>query len=371
MLKHNFRIFYCFYQFIGSKIVPSGELASESSICWAFLVWYNKNMSKVYFLKNFKKLSKASDRLLSDIYSKESKLLVKIHFGEPGNKFAFFPKDVKQIIEALKSQRIKITFVDTPVAYTSPRDSVSGYEKVAKERGWNNLGSILISNRFKRVKTKDFTAEVCRELIRAPNVLVISHVKGHACAGLGGAIKNLGMGGLSAKTKSKIHNLCKPHFIAECQGCGTCAKLCPAGAIKMKGGKAKLNNNKCFGCSICQLECAYNCLAPKKATFDDLLGQGAAAVINNLPQKTFFINILKDITKGCDCVVDPGGIVAKDVGVLFSDNPVAIDKASLDLIRKVSGKKLFKMVNNKDPLLQVNFASKYTKWKSDYELISV
>lgn len=325
-------------------------------------------MSKVYLLRDFKKLSEASDRLLSDIYFSKSELLVKIHFGEPGNKFAFFPKDIKPIIRALEQ---KITFIDTPVAYASPRDSVAGYEKVAKEKGWDKLGKILISDRFKKVKTKDFTAEACRELIEASNVLVISHVKGHPCAGFGGAIKNFGMGGLSAKTKSNIHNLCKPHFIALCQGCGTCAKLCPAGAIKMKGGKAKLDNNKCFGCSICQLECPYNCLAPKKATFDDLLAQGAAAVINNLPRKTYFINILKNITKSCDCEVDPEGIIAKNVGVLFSDNPVAIDKASVDLIRKESRKKLFKVVNHKDPLLQVNFASKYTNWKSDYELITI
>ena len=221
------------------------------------------------------------------------------------------------------------------------------------------------------MKTKDFTAGVCKELIEAKNVLVISHIKGHACAGFGGAVKNLGMGGVTRKTKSVEHNLCKPRFVADCEECGICAKLCPAQAIKMVNNKAELHSENCWGCSICQIECPYDCLEPEKALFDDLLGQAAAAVINNLPKNTFYINFLRNIVKWCDCEVDPGKIISDDIGILFSDNPIAIDKASVDLVNKSNDKNLFKEVNYKDPLLHVKFASKYTGIKADYELILI
>lgn len=328
-------------------------------------------MSKVYFLKDFDEIGDKTKNLLKGFYQNDSKVMVKIHFGEPGNKFAFNPADVKPMIKAMKFLELKPVFIDTPVAYTSLRDSVKGYEKAVREKGYDKLAPFVISNNGVGIKTKDFVAEVCKELIEAKNVLVISRVKGHSCTGFGGAVKNLGMGGVTKETKSIEHNLCKPKFISECKECGICAKLCPAQAIKMVDNKAQLNNKECWGCSICQIECTYKCLAPQKASFDDLLGQAAAAVINNLPKNTFYINFLKNIVKLCDCETDPGEIISNDIGILFSDNPVAIDKASVDLVNKMNNKNLFKEVNHKDPLLHVNFASKYTGKEIDYELISI
>jgi len=326
-------------------------------------------MRKVYYLKNFEKLDIKTENLLKGIYPLGSEVVVKIHFGEPGNKFALTPDDVRPIVNAMKSLGLKPLFIDTPVAYSSPRNSVRGYEKVVKERGYGKIAPFIISNNGIKVKTKDFTAKVCKELVKAKDVLVISHVKGHACSGFGGTVKNLGMGGVTKETKSIIHALSQPKFVSECKGCGICANLCPAGAIKIVNGKAKLDPETCWGCSICQIECPYGCLAPKKAYFDDLLAQAAAAVINNLPKNTFYINIVKNITKWCDCEVNPGGLISKDIGILFSTNPIAIDKASIDLVNKLNGKDLFKEVNHKDPLLHVNFASKYTKKGTGYKLV--
>jgi len=328
-------------------------------------------MSKVYFLKNLKKLKNATSSLFKDFYPKSSEVLVKIHFGEPGNKTALSPKNVKPVIDGLKFLKLNPIFIDTPVAYPSPRDTVKKYEKAVRKRGFDKLAPFIISNNPKKVKTKDFTAKTCKELVEAKNVLVISHIKGHSCSGFGGAIKNLGMGGLTKEGKSVVHTLCQPKFVSECQGCGICVDLCPAKAIKMIDGKAKINLKECWGCSICQLECPYECLVPKKAIFDDLLAQGASAVINNLPKNTFYINIVKNITKWCDCEINPGEIIAKDVGVLFSKNPVAIDKASVDLINKANKKDVFREANHKDPMLQLKFASEHTRKREDYKLTLV
>ena len=328
-------------------------------------------MSLVHYIKDFVGLAKTSKSLLKDFFDDKSEVLVKIHFGEPGNKTALFPKDVEPIIKALKALGLKTVFIDTPVAYSSERGSVKGYEKVVEQRGWDKLAPFIISDKFVKVKAKDFEAEVCQELAQAKNVLVISHVKGHTCSGFGGAIKNLGMGGVSKKTKIIEHSLCKPKFITECQGCGTCVTLCPAGAIKMVGGKAEFDLESCYGCSICEIECPHHCLAPEEAVFDDLLAQGAVAVAvaKKLPKKTFYINLIKNITKCCDCEIDSGETIADDMGALFSQDPVAIDKASIDLINKKAGKDIFKSANHKDPMRQVNFAAKYLKIRPDYELV--
>jgi hypothetical protein len=136
----------------------------------------------------------------------------------------------------------------------------------------------------------------------------------------------------------------------------------------MKDGKAEINLNNCAGCSICEIECPYNCLAPEKAIFDDLLAQGASAVINNFPSKVFYINFITNISKNCDCDPNSGEIISQDIGILFSENPVAIDKASVDLVNNLNNKDIFKEVHHKDPILHLKFASEYTKKELDYQL---
>lgn len=333
-------------------------------------------MNKVYFLKDFRKLEKASQKILGNFYPQNSNLVIKIHFGEPGNQAAFTAEDIKPLVLSLPS--LRFTFIDTPVIYPSVRSTSRSYEIYAQKKGFAKLGQVKISNQNIKVKTKDFQAEVCQELVKAKNVLVISHVKGHPCSGFGGAIKNLGMGGVSKETKGAIHNLCKPILIKDCQGCGTCVKSCPSGAIRLYKKvslklthKIKINHLACLGCSICEIVCPNHCLAPQKATFDDLLAQGAAAVINHLPPKTYYVNFLWRIVKNCDCFSHPGKEISKDIGILFSQNPVAIDKASLDLINKANEKNPFKEVHHKDPLLQVEFAQKYTKWTKNYQLVEI
>lgn len=326
-------------------------------------------MDKIYFLQDEKKLEKTCLKILGNFYSRKSSVLIKLHFGEPNNQTALFPKDVAPVIRALKTLGIKSTFIDTPVVYSSPRNNVQGYSQVVKDRGYDRLAPFIISDKSISVKTKDFTAKVCKELTEAENVLVISHVKGHPCAGFGGAIKNFGMGGVMKETKNLEHTLSKPELTGQCQSCGLCAKLCPFQAIKMINNKPQINLNTCAGCSICEINCPKQCLTPKKALFDDLLAQGATAVIKNLSPKTYYLNIINNVTKLCDCFSNAGEIVAEDIGFLFSDNPVAIDQASLDLInQKTHHQNLFKEIHHKDPYSQIKFASKYLGKKTDYQL---
>lgn len=322
----------------------------------------------IKYLRDKTKLEATSLSIFKEFYGENEDILIKIHFGEPGNKTAFFPKDIEPIINALKSLGLRPTLIDTPVAYNSPRNTVAGYEKVVRDRGYDKLAPFIISDNFIEVKTKDLNAKVCKELTEAKNVLTISHVKGHESAGFGGAIKNFGMGGILPDSKRDVHGLCKPIFREDtCTGCGTCARLCPAQAIEILNMKARVDLGKCCGCSICQINCPTHSLNPKVAIFDDLLAQGAAACINNLPKNSYYLNFIQNITKYCDCESDPGEILAPDCGVLFSDNPIAIDQASIDII----GKEIFENSNHKDPTLQIKYAESYTKFTTDYQLENI
>lgn len=328
-------------------------------------------MDKVYHLRDFRKFEEKSHELLSGFYPKNSEVFIKIHFGEPGNKFAFFPKDIEPIINALKALCLKPVLIDSPVAYSSPRNSISGYLRVVKKKGYDKISKCLISNTGIKIKTRDFTAEVIKELEQAENVLVLTHVKGHSSSGFGGAVKNLGMGGVTVKTKNLEHDLCKPSLKGKCHGCQTCVNICPEKAISFNNNKIKIDLGKCFGCSLCEIKCPYSCLKPHKAIFDDLLAQGASAVIKNLPKKTYYINVIKNVSRNCDCVKNPGGIIAKDIGILFSENPVAIDKASIDLINKATGKNVFLEAHHCDPLAHINFAAGYLKKSTDYKISEI
>lgn len=328
-------------------------------------------MDKVYFLRDESKLKQVADKLLGSFFKPDLPIITKIHFGEPGNKTALKPEDIRPLIESLKEVQGKTILIDTPVAYLSPRNTVLGYKLVVKQRGFDKISDFRISSSFVLGKTKDFEVEACKELMEAGNVLVISHVKGHPCTGFGGAIKNLGMGGVSVKTKRTQHNLAKPEVGKNCIGCAKCVPLCPGKAIKIEKGRAKVNLSACWGCSTCELSCPTGAMQPKVSLFDDLIAQAASVLINKFPHETYYVNFVKRMSKFCDCGRNSGKIIAPDVGILFSQNPVVIDKASLDLTIKEAGEDPFFKTHHKDSIHHLNFASKYTKWSSKYKLVEV
>lgn len=305
-----------------------------------------------------------------DIFHKDDKIAVKLHMGEKGNPYYLKPEFVKIFVETLKELKTKPFLFDSPVMYPGGRHTADKYLETAAEHGFTEkiIGClIVISNESECIKTEHLKVEVCKPLLEADGLVVLSHVKGHMCCGFGGAIKNLGMGGVSIKTKANIHNFANPIFAGECTGCGTCAKICPASTISIKDKKANFNYSGCWGCGQCIVSCPSNVLKPKIATFDRLIAEGASAVLKN-KKKTYFINVIKDIAKLCDCCSDPGEIVLEDIGIIMGNDIVAVEKASLDLINEKAGKDLFLEIHKKSPLEHIKEAKELGLGCLDYKL---
>ena len=280
------------------------------------------------------------------------------------NNYAFKPDDIRPITNILKELKIDFFFFDSPVAYESVRKTSEGQIRVAKEKGWDKLGEVRSSEDFIVVRGENMLYEVCKELTEAEGVLVISHFKGHACAGFGGAIKNLGMGALTKRTKSMIHDYGSPVFnIEDCIKCKNCYLSCPINGIKFTNRPIFVN---CYGCSNCAYNCPAKAIRPKKNYFDVLLAEGASIAQSKF-KKYYYINVLKNVTKECDCEQDPKGIIAKDYGYFCSKDGVAIDKASYDMIKKSEGD-VFLNHNKKTGLQQVIAAEKFYMGKKEYKL---
>jgi len=290
---------------------------------------------------------------------------VKLHMGEIGNPTHLSPDLVTTVVSKLPNECEPFLF-DSPVAYKGGRATVEDYEQTAKDHGFDKVGiPIIISNDFVEYESKSFPIQVCKPLVEADAVLVLSHVKGHRAAGFGGAIKNMGMGCLTKETKGKIHGGAKAVYIKGCNLCGVCAKVCPFGAISYTD---RPNFNNCFGCSVCVVNCPQKALKPKLDLFDILLAEGSATAYKSF-KKSYFVNCLINITEMCDCWNKPSEILTPDIGFLTGPDPVAIDKASIDLINKQAGRDLFLEVNHKDPQLQIKASSRNGMGSLEYTLV--
>jgi len=320
-------------------------------------------MAKVFYSRELQKLLPVLKNELKEKFRGCKKLAIKIHFGEPGNNYALKPEQVKPIIDILNETGFGFFMFDSPVAYNSPRRSVEGYKKAAIQKGWNSLGEIRTNDDFVEIKGKSLTYQVCRELGNADGVLVISHVKGHVCCGFGGAIKNLGMGAQTKKTKSSIHSGGEPVLIGKCTQCKTCERECPINGIKVTD---KPNFRLCLGCSNCAYVCPANALKPKVNYFDVLLAEAANAAQSTF-KKFYYVSIINNITRKCDCESNPGELIAKDYGFICSEDGVAIDRAAHDIIAKDDGE-VFLIYNKKTGLQQIEAAEKLGMGRQKYDM---
>jgi len=328
-------------------------------------------MNKVVFFTEKQKLSDALENFNLESF-KNKKVPVKLHMGEIKNKYFLRPEFVRDVVRIIKEYRMDPFLFDTTVAYKALRHSIKGYEKVARIHGFTNkkIGcNVIIDDTGKNVKIENRDFEVADHIYDSKNIFVLSHVKGHNASGFGAAIKNLGMGGVTKETKIRMHHASRPLYQKDkCTYCGVCAEVCPFNAITVKKDKWKISERKCFGCGVCVENCQEDGIIHQDANFQYLLACGAMACVKD--KNVIYLNELKRISKTCDCDPFAGPIICPDIGYLVSNDPVAIDMASLDLINDIKPD-IFKKENNVDPEQQIKYGEEIGLGSTSYQLIEM
>jgi uncharacterized Fe-S center protein len=319
-------------------------------------------MAKVYFksIDSYSKteeINTAAALLLQTIEEKEEVELnkfipLKVHLGEKGNKTFITPNNFNGIIDYLESKNINTAFIETNVLYRGQRNTLENHLKLAKEHGFTRIPVIIadgeVGEAYEEIEIQKKHFDYCKiakDISKENQLIVLSHFKGHALAGYGGAIKQLAMGCASKGGKLAQHANSIPRISSiKCKACKVCAIRCPENAIDV-AKKAKIDKNKCVGCASCMAACPYNAisnswLASLTKSFSERLAEYAYAAANN--KSHIYITFAFNITKNCDCEGHAMKPIAKDLGIFASTDPVAIDAACLDVLDKNEGKTVFK-----------------------------
>jgi uncharacterized protein len=306
--------------------------------------------STVYFKKIDKTtdISQTTKQLLSIFIQKENikletEIPLKVHFGESGNKTFIKPQNYDGIIDYLEENNIKTSFIETNVMYGGKRHRKDLHIKLAKEHGFTRLPIIIADGECGESYYKINNCMYGKEFEKYNQIIVLSHFKGHILAGFGGAIKQLSMGFASKGGKMAMHFGIKPQIKKyKCKKCHLCEKRCNEKAIHITN-KPYIDHTKCVGCGACVSICPNKSISIFSIKsilhifgfhnpFKKKLVEYAYNSSKN--KNHIYINYLINITKGCDCEPRKMTPMMDDIGILISSDPVAIDKASYDLIAK-------------------------------------
>jgi len=353
--------------------------------------------TKVYFIPateedHHEVLSKKIETLylhlgLQDKIEKNMFVALKIHFGEKDNTGYIKPPWLSGLIKQIKSRKARVFFTETNTLYVGSRSNSVDHLKMAEGHGFsmNKTGiPIVIADgligrddgeinvNLERIKS----AKIGSAILNSEMMICLNHFTGHIQTGVGAAIKNLGMGCASRAGKLEQHSDVNVEVNSTvCTNCSICLDYCPADAIQERDESAYIIDEKCIGCGECLVVCNVGAI---KMRWDDnairvqeKMAEYAYAVKSVFKGKIGFINVLIRVTKDCDCMSKEGEIIADDVGILASKDPVALDKASIDKIIERSGVDVFKQSHERDWAVQLKHGEKIGLGSQEYELIEL
>lgn len=289
-------------------------------------------MSKVYFTKEI------TPESLVKIYEKlgvklEGNVAVKLHSGEKGNQNYLRPEFVKPLVDHVNG-----TVVECNTAYEGARNSTEKHKQLIKEHEWDKYFKFDLLDEEGtdleldvpngKILKKNY---VGKDLANYDSMLVLSHFKGHAMGGYGGALKQLSIGCASSAGKTLIHT---------------------AGATN---DQTKLWDN-----------------LPEQDRFLEAMADAAESVVKHFNGKAVYINVMKNLSVDCDCDGNASAPCMGDIGVLASTDPIAVDQACLDLVYNSidPGKdKLIERIESRHGVHTIEAASELGFGEREYELI--
>lgn len=278
---------------------------------------------------------------------------VKIHFGEPGNLAYLRPNYAKVIADLVKERDGKVFLTDCNTLYVGGRKHALEHLDSAYTNGYNpfTLGChVLIADGLKGTDEVlipidgEFVkeAKIGRALADADIIISMNHFKGHESTGMGGALKNIGMGGGSRAGKMEMHNSGKPGVHQElCISCGACRKNCAHGAISFVEKKAQIDREVCVGCGRCIGVCPVDAIHTFWDEANDVLNKKiaeyTAAVLKD--KEHFHISFVMDVSPNCDCHSENDMPIVPDVGIFASKDPVALDLCCTEMVNRQKANK--------------------------------
>ena len=289
--------------------------------------------SKVYFTKE---ITPENVVKMYEMLGKElpGKVAVKLHSGEKGNQNYLRPEFVKAIVE-----RVNGTVVECNTAYDGARNTTERHEKLMEEHGWSKYFTVDIMDGEGpdkvleipngKVIQKDY---VGKNIENYDSMLVLSHFKGHPMGGYGGALKQLSIGVASGHGKSYIH----------CVG----------------------NENGTF----------EEMFHVDQNKFLEAMADSASAVAKYFENKIVYINVMCNMSVDCDCCAVAEDPCMKDIGILASLDPIAIDQACIDLVynSKDPGRDHFvERVERQNGVHTIEAAAELGFGSREYELINI
>ena len=305
---------------------------------------------------------------------------IKLHPGELGTPYYIKPIYVRKLVEKVKEAGGKPFLTDTTTLYTGKRHDALDLLQTVDAHGLG-LGSVgapfVVADGVKggegiQVKTNGIVKRVGVASIfgEVDSMVVLAHVKGHGIAGIGGAIKQIGMGCIDKKTKLAAHRTVglKVDY-TKCTGCGACFKICRDKIPRIKNKKAYIDSPLCMRCPYCQSACPVQAISlVNRENLQKAIAattQGVLKVVRK--NKICFIGFAIDITRLCDCTPAPGPRIRDDIGILASFDPVAVDNAAIDLISEP----LILQHNGVSPRVQIREAQRLGIGKSVYSLVEL
>ncbi len=295
------------------------------------------SVSKVYFTRTItpQKVVEMYKTLGKEL---TGRIAVKVHSGEDGNQNYLKPEFWKPMVEHVGG-----TVVECNTAYEGERNSTDKHNKLIKKHGWNDFFVVDLMDaegpdaELPIEHANHLKSDIVgKNLLNYDSMLVLSHFKGHPMGGYGGALKQLSIGCASTAGKVNIHS----------------------------AGKYTRTEDQ---------DIVWGDLPPQDH-FLESMAEAAEAVVKHFNGNMVFINVMKNLSVDCDCCAVAEDPCMADVGILISTDPVAIDRACVDLVYKSEdpGKDHFlERVQTRNGEHTIDAAAEMGYGVKEYELIEV